>query len=242
MDVTSYLTDLNKVDFKTRRSTNNAIPEDVYVNFHTNVVMPTSIMFDLNDFENTMEKYNDYFKPWGTNRPIEIRHLRQGLPLVNLTGNYDDEEDITIQPLDHYWRANPGMEVFDCEIKNPTQVLQEPCFDVLNILKPYMVRSCILKWYKGGAFVPHLDQAMPAMVLRFWGTNNPSSIKLRFPQNPSPIKDKEATYIEYPVEAGRLYIVDTACWHDAVCEKDMGYQFFIACSPDIMNIAEGLKI
>jgi hypothetical protein len=209
--------------------------EKEYRELHTSLAMPTNIKIDVENFRNTMKQYHKFFKTWSNNRP-EMLEIRKGLPLVNLTGNYDDVEDITIGPLDYYNKNNPNRRYNETDIVTPTAILDDPCFWPLHILKPYLIRSSILMWREGANFVPHRDLATPTPHFRLWGTDNPEVIKLRF-------ENYNKELVEVPdIEPGRLYIIDTAVTHDAYCVSDIGYQFFIAVNSFAYDLLTEIKL
>jgi hypothetical protein len=238
---TEYIKNVNKVNYLKRAEQLDLMPIEKYKNLYKNKIISTKIKFDVNLFEKTMEKYSAYFKMWSDNRK-DIMHLRFGLPLVNVTGNYDDDFDCTIGPLDYYNKNNPGSELWETDIITPTKILDEECFSVLDPIKPFLLRSSILKWYKNANFLPHYDTVVPSPWFRFWGTTNPSSIKLRF-QYPESSNPNQGKYYECEnAEAGRLYLIDTSIYHDAVCLGKMGYQFFISVNNDCYDTALKLRV
>lgn len=226
---------IHKTDIDTRYALLPKCDESAYRELHSDFLVPTSIKIDVSLFRNTMKQYSDYFKPWSKNRP-DMYHIRKGLPLVNLTGRYTDEEDISIGPLDYYNNNNLDKQFLETEIKIPTKILHEECFTPLEILHPYLVRSSILMWENGANFFPHIDIIVPTPHFRLWGTDNPESIKVRFKN-----KNDEYDAVEN-VEAGRLYIIDTAEYHDAVCMTTMGYQFFIAVDLAAYDLLTKIKV
>ena len=222
------------VDIDTRWALLPKCDELAYRELHSKSLVPTSIKIDVTMFRNTMEQYSNYFKPWSKNRP-EMFKIRKGLPLVNLTGRYTDDDDPTIGPLDYHNKINPNNQLLETDITTPTKILYEECFNPLEILHPYLIRSSILMWEKGANFVPHVDTGVPSPHFRLWGTDNPESIKLRF-------KNSFDEYVEVTnVEAGRIYIIDTAEYHDALCTSTMGYQFFIAVNIEAYDLLKNIK-
>jgi hypothetical protein len=225
---------IHAVDIHTRYASLPKCDEFAYRELHSKPLVPTSIKINVELFKSTMQQYSKYFKPWSKNRP-EMFKIRKGLPLVNLTGQYTDAEDPTIGPLDYHNKINPDKPLLETDIVTPTKILYEECFKPLEILHPYLVRSSILKWEKGANFVPHVDTGVPTPHLRLWGTDNPESIKVRF-------KNNLDEYVEVTnVEAGRIYIIDTAEYHDALCTSTMGYQFFIAVNVAAYDLLNNIK-
>jgi len=196
-----------------------------YWSLHKQFLTPTSIEIDIEKFTNCMNQYRDYFKPWGNNRP-ELNEIRRGLPLVNIHGKYDDHNDISIGPLDQYNKNNPDFPFLENDFTCQTDVLKHECFDNLNILKQFLCRSSILYWKNGANFLPHYDVLVPTVNLRLWGTNDPSSVSLRYQS------DNKMIEVSDSVQAGRLYLIETSTIHDAACIGEEVYQFFIA-----LNIA-----
>lgn len=225
---------IHAVDAETRYHALPKCEEPEYRKLHSSHIVPTSIKIDISLFRSTMDRYTEYFKPWSKNRP-DMLHLRKGLPLVNLTGRYTDDEDITIGPLDYYNDNNPDKKFLETDITTPTEILYEECFKPLEIMHPYLVRSSILKWDKGANFFPHIDLLVPTPHFRIWGTDNPDSIKLRFKNNNGDFDEIKN------VEPGRLYIIDTAEMHDAICTSTTGYQFFIALNIQSYNLLQEIK-
>jgi len=123
-------------------------------------------------------------------------------------------------------------------IKTPTEMLNASCFDPLESLKPYMLRSCILKWHDTGHFKPHTDTWIPSEIIRLWGTNDPDNMRLQFDKDGKRCSPFDVTSTDFnlvpseKVEAGRLYVIDTHIIHDALATGDNVYQFFIALSVD----------
>jgi hypothetical protein len=229
------LEQIHTIDHQTRERMSPKCSIDEYDALHTDVLMPTSIKVDVESFRDTMRKYNSFFKSWSKNRP-EMWEIRKGLPLVNLTGRFDDEDDVTIGPLDYYNKLHPDKKLLECDITIPTPVLHEQCFSPMDILKPYLLRTSILKWDNGANFVPHIDMIAPTTHLRLWGTDNPDSIKLRF-------ESDNAEFVEIEnVEPGRLYIINTAIMHDALCTGTTGYQFFISVRATAYDLLKHIKI
>jgi hypothetical protein len=232
---TEEIKKIHEVNAETRFNLSPKCEHKEYKELHTSLMMPTNILLDILLFRETMDKYSKYFKSWSNNRP-EMWEIRKGLPLVNLTGNYTDDNDITIGPLDFYNQNNPTKRFNETDIVSPTPILYEECFNPLEVLHPYLIRSSILKWETGANFFPHIDLATPTPHFRLWGTDNPDSIKLRF-------KNKDGEFDEMQnVEPGRVYIIDTAEVHDAICVNGTGYQFFLAVKAAAYDLLKSIKV
>lgn len=215
---------------------------DEYAALHPTVMQPTNIVIDVDKFEETMIKYHYAFRSWGRKK----QHMpRYGLPLVNENGSLYNNPEITCYPLDEWNRPNGDLiedPVYDRDFTVPTPVLSEPCFDPLNDLKQYMLRSCILRWDQETAFFPHVDTWFPSPILRLWGTNNPDLARIQFDREqrrcelPAMVPSMDPDIIDYPpelVEPGRLYVIDTSIIHAArTVDDEIGYQFFIALHTD----------
>lgn len=227
-----------------------------YSNLHTSPLVPLDIKINVDSFRTTMEKYEFAFRRWGQDH---LDKQRFALPIVNLSGRLDDNPDKSLIPLDKL-NENQQEKLWDSDFKNFTQVINEPCFDVLSPIKPYMIRSSILKWHTGSLFYPHIDTWFPSPILRLWGTDNPESMHLSFTQSHertiwneiSPGKFSEPEFsveeaskdlIEIKnVEAGRLYLIDTAITHDAKSSADNLFQFFFALDLNSVNTVKSLMI
>jgi len=215
---------------------------DDYCELHTSPLIPLDIKIDIDSFHTTMEKYKFAFRRWGQDH---LDKQRFALPLVNLSGRLDDNPDKSLIPLDKL-NDNQQEKLWDSDFKHFTPAMNESCFDTLDTIKPYMIRSSILKWYNGSLFYPHIDTWFPSPILRLWGTDNPEDMHLRFTKSqqrsawnetsPGVFIEPEFTVEEASknlvriegVEAGRLYLIDTAITHDALAYNDNVYQFFIA--------------
>lgn len=226
---------IHEVDATTRFDLSPKCDYKEYRELHTSLMMPTSIKINVKLFRETMNKYSNFFKSWSNNRSDMIE-IRKGLPLINLTGKYDEDEDLTIGPLDFYNKNNPNRRYNETDIITPTPILYEKCFDPLKVLHPYLIRSSILKWNNGANFLPHIDLQPPTPHFRLWGTDDPESIKLRF-------KNSNGEFEEMiNVEPGMVYIIDTAEVHDALCINKTAYQFFIAVKAESYEILKKIKV
>lgn len=201
--------------------------EDDYWKIHTDFLVPLPIQIDIDQFKQQIEPYKQYFKSWGNNRP-ELNEIRKGLPLVNLSGKYDEIEDISIGPLDEHNKAHPENCFLENDFIQPTDILNLPVFDCLDNIKEYMCRSSILYWNYPANFKPHWDVVLPTVNLRLWGTDNPDNVELRYKKNEELVPCEN-------IEAGRLYLIETSTVHDATCIQDEVFQFFIALRVDSYN-------
>lgn len=244
MDQLQFIKKINNTPWDERLENSYRLEESIYNNLHTDVLLPTNIKVEVDSFRNTMEKYAPYFKSWSVNRP-ELSNVRKGLPLVNVNGDYTITNDFTIGPLDYYNKCNPAQKLLETDITTPTAILNETCFDCFDEIKPYMIRSSILKWSAGANFLPHIDMVIPALNLRLWGTDNPTNIKLKIEKHKTRppwfnFDPSKYNFIDpdIDIEPGRLYLFDSTIIHEAICEQGSGYQFFIALS---LNACETLK-
>ena len=207
-----------------------------YLEIHKKTLQPLNIKIDVPLFEQQMEEYKYAFRRWGTRHH---EYPRYGVPLVNLNGEMFNNPEPVCYPLDQWNKDLPEDEkIYDPMINVPTELLSESCFDPLELLKPYMLRSCILKWHNSGRFYPHTDTWIPSEIIRLWGTNDPKNMRLQFDcdgKRCSPPDVPSTDYTLEPsaqIEAGRLYVMDTHVIHDALALGDNVYQFFIALSVD----------
>ena len=196
-----------------------ALSVEDYNRIHYAPLIATEYAINLSIFEKEIQPYKQYRKQWGH----EHRQFpRYGLPLVNLSGKIDDKVDPTCNPLDTWWKYT-GELYWDLDFTNPTEILNLSCFDPINKLKPYMIRSNILWWDTLGHFKPHIDTEKDKCCnIRLWGTN------------------KEDYYLSfegtrYDFEPGRLYIIDTSILHEARAYSDFTMTFFLSFNLDVLK-------
>lgn len=219
---------------------------DEYLKVHKDTLQPLDMRIDVELFEQQMEEYKYAFRRWGIKH---TQYPRFGAPLVNLNGEMFNNPEPVCYPLDQ-WNGNLPEEerIYDPMIKTPTEMLSASCFDPLDSIKPYMLRSCILKWGATGHFKPHTDTWMPSEIIRLWGTNDPENMLLQFDKDGKRCSPPELMDMEYNlvpaenVEAGRLYVIDTHVIHDAAALADNVYQFFIALSVDSLPVLRELGL
>ena len=231
------------------------LPLAEYENLHTEPLIALDMLIDCQEFAITMQKYELAFRRWGQDH---IDKRRFGLPLINLNGQLSDNPDVSLMPLDVYNRDRKE-QLWDNDFITATPALNESCFDVLDPIKPFLIRSCILKWYTDSLFYPHIDTWLHSPIIRLWGTNNPENMSLRFysKHTRSAVTKTESGQLIQPeisveeaskdlvrvenVEAGRLYLIDTAITHDAHAHSDKVYQFFIALNSNSYDTIRKLK-
>lgn len=200
------------------------VSQSVYDDLHTTPLVPLDIKIDLNAFAAEISEYERYFEQWG-NQHLELP--RQGVALVNQYGHLQDNDPINGSLYE--WNINnPTQPLLETDCKRPTEIMYMPSMKPLQVFKGHWCRSNILLWDKGAEFKPHIDTLVPSPWLRLWGTST-NSIKLRFAQD-----DK---LVEHPdVEPGRIYLIDTSLVHDAYCDQEPGFQFFLSVLPSAVNI------
>jgi len=218
--------------------------EEEYKDFHPQVLQPLDIKVDIDLFEQQMHEYRYAFRRWGAKHHNKPRY---GAPLVNVNGEMFNNPEPVCYPLGQLNAGKPESEhIYDIHRTKPTEMLDATSFDPLAPLKPFMLRSCILKWDTGGMFYPHTDTCMPSEIIRLWGTNDPEHMQFRFDKDrkyasPDIVDDSDFELVEETgIEAGRLYIADTYVIHDAHATGDNVYQFFIALSPECMPVLKEL--
>ena len=223
-----------------------SLSHEEYAEFHPHVLQPLKIKLDVDLFEEQMHEYRYAFRRWGTKH---TQYPRYGAPLVNLNGDMFNNPEPVCYPLDQWNSDKPEQErIYDPMIRVPTPMLSESCFDPLDPVKPFMLRSAILKWHNTGHFKPHTDTWVPSDIIRLWGTNDPDNMVFRFDKDrktasPDIVARGDVTYDlvrETEIEAGRLYITDTHVIHDASATGDNVFQFFIALSTDSMPVLKEL--
>lgn len=219
------------------------IEEKTYLELHRSPLTPLNIKIDVDLLNNQMEQYRLAFRQWGLKH---TKYPRFGLPLINENGKLFNNPEPVCFPIDEwYYLFNEYKE--DTFYNKSTEALDLKCFDVLDPIKTFMVRSCILQFNTDGHFKPHIDTTIPSKIIRLWGTNDPKNLHLRFDKNQtrcnnnSEVKDLDLDLqIVNNVEAGRLYIIDTNIVHDAYSHADKTYQFFFALNKESIPLLKEL--
>ena len=198
---------------------------DIYYDMHTNNLMPTNMKIDLDLFHEEIKDYQDLFEQWG---PHHSDLPRTGLALTKLKEDVKSFPNPANWPLDAWAIEHPDQPLVDTDFTEPTDVLLN-----MKSLKPileykdYLARCNLLRWHDTARFWPHVDAMRPFHNLRLWGTNDPDNYAFCF------WDELEGKYIkEENVEAGRIYVADTAKWHHTYCTADNNYQFFISLKVD----------
>jgi len=192
---------------------------ELYKEIHTSFLVPTNYTIPIDVFEEEIYQYKSYLRQWG---PEYTEFPRYGLPLVNLSGTIDDEFDPSCAPLDTWW-DHYGDVYWDLDFNKPTEILDLSCFDGLNNIKKYMIRSNVLWWDNTGHFKPHVDSTPEYFThLRLWGTNKESYL----------LKCNGET-VDF--EPGRLYIIDTSIVHEAAAKEDFTCTFFLSFKLDVLH-------
>lgn len=183
---------------------------------HTQFLRPIDIKFPVDMLEQDMRSYADSFRQWGEHY---INYPRLGAPLVNLTGNLNDEEDPSCWPLDKWWKKYPDRMYWEEDFTVPTELLNVPSLKSLKPIKPFMIRSNVLKWNTTGHFKPHIDLTLDHIShIRLWGTNKP-------PLAYELLCEGERITNFVP---GQMYLIDTTRIHSAWAHADETYTIFIA--------------
>lgn len=232
-----------------------ALTKSEYYDLHKDLLIPLDLKIDVEMFKLEMEKYKDLIIHWGD---LLTQYPRFAYPLVNLNGRIDNDPEPACYPLDRWNFKQTGLEntkenfdyylfnislfdkscVFETDFTCHTELMNLKSLQVLEPIKKYMTRSCILKWHSMGHFNPHFDSWHPARWLRLWGTTDPDKMKLRYKKDGisnilNKVTDEWECYEPVKnVEAGRLYLHDSIHWHDAFAHDDEVYQFFISLNLD----------
>ena len=192
------------------------------------VELPVEIDCDL--FRKQIEPYKNKFRNWGEHHLDSM--FRKGISVVNLTGSLDDDIDPCCYPQDQYNKLY-GTDYFDNHYTQPTEILNLSCFDCLEPLKPYMIRSAILWWQKGSHFKPHIDTEIPCVYLRVWGTDKPAAYNFTYFDGTNHTNPKW--------KPGTLYLADTVKQHYAEALEDDVFTFFFNFDARAYNILMDLK-
>ena len=237
-----------------------ALTKKEYYDLHTNLLIPLDIKIDAELFKLEMDMYEGKKYHWGD---LYTQYPRFAYPLVNMNGRNNNEIEPACYPLDRWNFIKTGLDntkenfdnflfnisqfseglLFETSFTEPTELMNFKSLKVLDPIRKYMTRSCILEWDTMGHFNPHFDNWHPARWLRLWGTTDPDKIKLRYktgkgkPNILNKVTDKWECYEPVKnIEAGRLYLHDSIHWHDAFAYDDNVYQFFISLNIDAYEI------
>jgi len=193
------------------------VSEKDYVALHSSFLQPTTIKLDIPLIKEELGQYKKYF--------VKMPHLtmdlpRYAIPLTNETGilNESDPACVSFHKLNDW---DTRRIYLDSAFDVPTPVYYLSGFEPLRVFDNHFARTLFLYWTQGGLFVPHIDTLKRSSILRLWmGTEN---ITLRYAVNNE--------LVECEFEPGRVYIIDTSIVHDAQCNREDGYQLFMALKP-----------
>jgi len=191
------------------------INQEKYNELYSSNFVELPIQVDCKLFEQQIQQYLPKFRNWGERHSSEM--FRKGISVVNMTGNIDDEIDPCCYPQDQY-NEQYDTDYFDNHYTVPTEILNLSCFDCLDPLKPYMIRSAILWWKKGSHFKPHIDTEIPCVYLRVWGTNKPDDYNFTYFDGSNHTNPKW--------KPGQMYLADTVKKHYAEALDDDVFTFF----------------
>lgn len=199
-----------------------------YKKLHTQFLVPTDIVIDVEQFTNEITQYDNEFSQWGT---LHTELPRYGLALVNLDGKLSKDSDPINGSLYQHNLHNPNNPLYETDCIRATEVYNLPSLKPLRVLDGYYTRSNIFKWLDTAKFLPHIDTFMPSPWLRLWGTTNSDTVTVNYYD---PVTD---TYKRCDnIENGRIYLTDTSLVHDAICTGGTNYQFFLSTNILAYNI------
>jgi hypothetical protein len=192
-----------------------AIETAEYNELHTAPIVETDIDIDIDNFLQEIETYKNNFSHWGNTH----KHFpRYGIPLVNLTGKLDEENDPSRMPLDEHFMIHQDKNsmTLDHEIDVKTELCSLPSLKpLIEVFDEHLCRSAILRWDAMGHFKEHVDVVKPAPNLRLWGT---TSTKMQLKMDGKVINT---------IKPGKIYIFDSSLKHEAHAIGNNIYQFFI---------------
>lgn len=201
-----------------------------YKELHPTPIVETNIDIDVPQFTEEIKKYDNYFKSWGDEHK---EFPREGIPLVNYTGELEVENDISTMPLDEHFAKHQKMDaiILDNQVKVKTEVASLPSLEpLMSVFGDYMIRSAILKWGVMGHFKPHVDVKLPAPNLRLWGTTS-NNMQLKMDGK-----------IINNIKPGKIYIFDSSLVHEAHATGNDVYQFFIGLNIDAYDTMMSRRI
>ena len=208
------------------------LDHDEFYSMQTKNFLPLrDIVINTQELDEQLAPYKQYFRNWGVNHLEKM--FRQGIPLVNGTGNLDDEVDPTIWPLDQYNREH-GTVLRDNHFTTPTPILDLPCFDSLAPIKPYMLRSSVIWWKKGSFFFPHIDSVLPTGYIRLWGTNKPENYLFSYLEGSNHTQQDGW-------DEGQIYLCDTVKQHYAEALADDVYTYFFCLDSSAYDVVKELS-
>lgn len=197
--------------------------------YTSNFVTLPNIKIDCDLFEKEIEPYKPLFRQWGEKH---TEFNRKGISVVNLTGRLDDDIDPCCWPQDQY-NQKFKTSLYDNMYRVPTELINLKSFDVLNSLKPYMIRSAILWWQPGSHFKPHIDSTIPTPYIRVWGTNKPDKYNFTYLDGSNHFTKKW--------DKGQIYLCNTIRQHYAeALDKDV-YTFFFNFDSSAYDLFMDLK-
>ena len=192
-----------------------AIEAAEYNELHTAPIVETDIDIYIDNFLQEIETYKNNFSQWGNTH----KHFpRYGIPLVNLTGKLDEENDPSRMPLDEHFMIHQDKNsmTLDHEIDVKTELCSLPSLKpLIEVFDEHLCRSAILRWDAMGHFKEHVDVVKPAPNLRLWGT---TSTKMQLKMDGKVINT---------IKPGKIYIFDSSLKHEAHAIDNNIYQFFI---------------
>lgn len=215
---------------KDRLAKLSVINEEDYRAIHQSPLTPTSIKIDSDLLVKDIQTFDSYFYQWGN----QHTHLpRYGLALVNKDGILKSNDPINGSLYE--WNVNnPQDPLLETDCNVPTRVMNIESLKPLSVFNGHWARSNILKWQAGADFKPHIDTVLPSPWIRLWATTNPNTIELNFYS-----KIGSRINIE-PIEAGRVYIIDTSLVHDATA-SGLNYQLFLSVLPGAIDLLKHLS-
>jgi hypothetical protein len=204
------------------------IDKNDYDVLHTDFLVPTDIVIDVDLFSSEIKQYDSEFTQWGTTHTSLPRY---GLALINMDGQLSKDVDPINGSLYQHNLNNPNNPLFETDCVMPTEVYNLKSLEPLKVLDGYYTRSNIFKWLENGKFLPHIDTFMPSPWLRLWGTTNSENLILNYYD---PVTDSYKRCEN--VENGRIYLTDTSLVHEAICTSGTNYQFFLSTNTQAYNI------
>jgi hypothetical protein len=204
------------------------LDNSLYTNLHTDFLVPTDILIDVDLFNSEIQQYDNEFSQWGT---MHTSLPRYGLALVNIDGKLTKDLDPINGSLYQYNLNNPVDPLFETDCTIPTEVYNLKCLEPLKVLDGYYTRSNIFKWLDTAKFLPHIDTFMPTPWLRLWGTTNSENLIVNYYN-----KNTDKYECCNNIENGRIYLTDTTLVHDAICTGGINYQFFLSTNIHAYNI------
>lgn len=211
------------------------IDKPYYKDLTNKFLTPTSICFDETLFDVFIEKYKNSFSTWKNLETNQARYGEYALPLVNSTATINNGHDTSLRYLEDVNTIIQDRITLENDFLLPTETLSHECFNCINDIKLYMLRSYVSRWTKGAIQLPRFDMIFPTTFLQLWAVNKPTNLILSYEDNYDLVEVNN-------IEPFRLYIFDASTIYTKHCVQDEIYQISITTSIDAYKVIKEMCI